>query len=397
MRVLHITTDDLGGAGLCCLRIHKSLLDVGIESKVVTLRNHLHVKEEYGYGFLKDKMSRLPSKLLRMMGLKLTERNEIMKLFLQNGGAYSLPKSSVNLLDFKWIEWADIIHLHWVNNYLDYPSFLSGINKPIVWTLHDENFFFGIAHYSDTLLPDHPLEQKYLRMKRDAISHVERMAVVLLSEFLRKKFEGDELLNGRMVRVINNPIETQDFKPLDRLVARRKLGLPEEDLLIGFTANQIFDERKGLKVLSKVVEGMEFVKGKKASILAIGGNDNKKSLSNVISIGVVKEASVMSEVLSACDFFAMPSTQEAFAQSPMEAMACGLPVVAFPVSGTSELINENNGVVCTDFKPEALCNGIKLLLSRKYDVSEIRQDMINRFSPEAIARKYVRLYEDISH
>ena len=29
---------------------------------------------------------------------------------------------------FKWVEWADIIHLHWVNDYLDYPSFFKKNN-----------------------------------------------------------------------------------------------------------------------------------------------------------------------------------------------------------------------------------------------------------------------------
>lgn len=78
-------------------------------------------------------------------------------------------------------------------------------------------------------------------------------------------------------------------------------------------------------------------------------------------------------------------------------MACGLPVVAFPVSGTEELVNERNGVVCDDFTAEALRHGIETLMSRHYDSAEIRQDMVKRFPPNAIAQKYIDFYNDMCH
>ena len=123
MKILHITTDDSGGAGLCCLRIHQSMLKLGIESRVVTLHNNKKANEEYEYGRIFDKISKIPSKILRMIGLTITDSNRVMRLCIQNGTAYSIPCSSVNLLTYKWTKWADVIHLHWVSNYLDYSSF----------------------------------------------------------------------------------------------------------------------------------------------------------------------------------------------------------------------------------------------------------------------------------
>lgn len=112
-------------------------------------------------------------------------------------------------------------------------------------------------------------------------------------------------------------------------------------------------------------------------------------------MGYKATADALCEVFSAADFFALPSMQEAFALTPMQAMACGLPVVAFPVSGTPELINEINGVVCSDFTVEALQEGIMTLMSRNYDAATIRQDMVNRFSPIDIAERYCCLYNDL--
>lgn len=82
----------------------------------------------------------------------------------------------------------------------------------------------------------------------------------------------------------------------------------------------------------------------------------------------------------------MPSYKEHFAQAPLEAMACGTPVIAFPCSGTEELITPQNGIRCTDFTLEALEEGIRKALQTEYNSDEIRQDMLNRYAPEKIAK-----------
>lgn len=91
---------------------------------MVVLNNTQHAKEEYQYGKMRDKLAKVPSKILRLIGFTITERNQLIKLSRKNN-AYTRPVSLIDLTDNKWIEWADIIHLHWVNNYLDYPSFFT--------------------------------------------------------------------------------------------------------------------------------------------------------------------------------------------------------------------------------------------------------------------------------
>ena len=293
----------------------------------------------------------------------------------------------------RWVEWADVIHLHHVGDYIDYPSFFGGIGrKPVVMTLHDENFFYGLAYYESHLQREHPLERYYAELKRKAFAQAQNMGIVLLSEYFREKFHGHQLLQGNEVRVINNAVDTTVYKPIPKTDARQRLGLSTDDTLIVFSAFVVSDQRKGLDKLSEAVAR---IGNPRIRIVAAGQNIHHRSWPNVIEMGYKATAEALCEVLSAADFFALPSSQEAFALAPMQALACGLPVVAFPVSGTAELINERNGVVCRDFTVEALQEGITTLMGRPYDGAAIRQDMVNRFSPEVIARKYCCLYHDL--
>lgn len=356
---------------------------------MVVLNKYTQIENVERYGYWRWRLAKIPSGLLYRYGFKVTRRNKTRAL----GGG--LPTSVVNLLHCRWVEWADIIHLHNVSDYLDYPSFFQGIgSKPVVWTLHDKNFFYGLAYYEDHWKPEHPLEQYYMEMKHRALAQVKTMGVVMLSEFYREKFQGHELLKGRDVRIINNAVDTTTYHPIPKPEARQRLGLSEDETLIAFAATYMSEQRKGLDKLSEAVSriGNPHIK-----IVAVGRNIHHHTWPNVIEVGFKDTAESLCEVFSACDFFAMPSMQEAFALTPMQAMACGLPVVAFPVSGTSELINDTNGVVCQDFTVDSLVEGLKTIMSRKYDADAIRQDMTNRFSPTIIAQKYIDLYESLLH
>ena len=387
MKILLVTRDDIGGIGQVCIDLMHSLKMLGHECHMLVLNKYTQNEDIERYGYWRWRLAKMPSGLLAHYGFAVTKRNKAKRL----GGA--IPTSAVNLMHSRWVEWADVIHLHHVSDYLDYPTFFQGIGSiPVVWTLHDESFFYGLAFYEDHWKPEHPLEQYYKEMKHRALAQVKTMGVVMLSEYYRKKFCNSELLDKREVRVINNAVDTAKYYPIPKTDARRQLGLSMDDTMIAFSAFVVTDPRKGLDKLSEVVSriGNPHIK-----IVAVGKNIHHRSWPNVIEMGFKDTAESLCEVFSACDLFAMPSKQEAFALTPMQAMACGLPVVAFPVSGTSELINEHNGVVCTDFTVEALQEGIITLMSRNYDAAAIRQDIINRFSPIDIADRYCSLYNDL--
>ncbi len=387
MKILIVTLDDIGGVGRVCLDLMKTFRQMGHECHMLVLNKYTQTDGVERYGYLRWKLSKKLSGMLCKLRVEKTKRNEVLQL----GGG--IPTSAVNLLHSRWVKWADVVHLHHITGYIDYRSLFTSIgNKPVVFTLHNENFFYGLAYYEFQLQCEHPLEQYYAQMKRHVLAQAKNLGIVMLSDYYGEKFKGHELLKGREVRIINNAVDTTIYRPIPKADARLRLGLSRNDILIGFVAFCISEQRKGIDKLSEAVCR---IGNPNIKIIAVGKNIHHHSWPNVIEMGYKDTTDALCEVLSAADFFAMPSTEEAFALAPMQAMACGLPVVAFPVSGTSELINDLNGVVCSDFTVEALQAGIMTLMSRSYDAAAIRQDMVTRFSPELIASKYCSLFSDL--
>jgi glycosyltransferase involved in cell wall biosynthesis len=98
------------------------------------------------------------------------------------------------------------------------------------------------------------------------------------------------------------------------------------------------------------------------------------------------------------DTFILPSTNEGMPNVVLEAMACGLPCLVNKVSGAEDIINGDNGLLFDVQKPETLL-GALIKLNDASLISEIgvkaRKTIINGFSLESVAEKYVNLYEEM--
>lgn len=397
LKVLHICTTDRGGAGLCCLRIHQALLGQGIDSKVLTLNKYsTNIPQVYQYGYFKKYGTwkalfiKAIAKVLWPLGIKIGDALEAYHLSLKIGLPTSLPVSLYDVSCHPLVQEADVIHLHWVSNFIDYPSFFQKVKKTIVWTQHDQNLFHGIFHYDTKRYNDLALERKYYEIKRNALAKADHLGIVFLSNMMRDIYSENPMICSRPSTVINNPVDCSLYHHVDRQRARKHFGISKDSIVFVFVAASISEERKGLKMLSSTLQRMNL---SNAYILAIGDTSNYTPLPFVHAVGIIRDAELLSVAYSTGDYFVMPSTMEAFAQTPIEAMACGVPAIVFPVSGTEELIRPQNGVRAAGFTSEDLEVAINQAMRTKYDANLIRQDMIDRFSPEIIARQYIDFYE----
>lgn len=406
MKVLHIATMDCGGAGIAASRIHHALLRMGVDSRMLVRfkrsNDETIMVAEPNTGLKQASSAPLVRKVkqvLRRRGRCLTRveqyERQLNVLDRAYGVAYTLPVSNFDLSQHPLVQQADLIHLHWIENFIDYPTFFDRVNKPIVWTFHDENVAFGGFHYSDEAMrlkePFSSMEQAFMEIKRKALANGNHnIHMVALSRMMEQFYHQHSLFTSYPVEIIHNGIEPENFAVLDQNFCREALNLPEGRKVITFCATDINDTHKGLEVLIQSLMGVNDTH--KISLLCIGGGALPQADFPVVGTGPVANPRLLSIAYSAADLFVLPSSQEAFAQAPLEAMACGCPVVAFPCSGTEELINDGNGVRCRNFTPEALSEGVKQALNCTFDRQSIRNEVFARFNIDHIAHQYLDLY-----
>lgn len=414
MKILHINASQQGGAALCAIRICKALNAQGIESRMLFADGKELPEGIDGAIARPDKnwwdsniLTRIARRVLvdtplypmdkYKMDRKLQKVNSRLPKRLYLHGPFSNYK---NIAHHPLVEWADVIHLHWVPDFVDYPTFFKEVKKPIVWTLHDHFPAVGVMHFEKNGKESVPTSLKCLDIfcrdvKHKSLETVNRLNVVAISKQMEIICKKSDILGGFPITLINNGIEEYIYKPVDKLIARKALGIQQNHFVISFCSQTLSDERKGLRELILAIERIGI---KNITIVCIGGGDLPiKTSINVIKAGTISNSSIMNLLYSSSDYFAMPSYQEGFAQTPMEAMACGTPVIAFPCSGTEELITNENGIICDDFTVDALESAINQALNTHFDRDKVRDSVVSRFRYDLIAKKYIDLYNSILH
>ena len=135
----------------------------------------------------------------------------------------------------------------------------------------------------------------------------------------------------RQSAVIYYGLDERLFKPIDRALARRLLGVPDVLPVIVMGAVNLDDRRKGGAALKAVIAALRG----KAHFLAFGRADS--GLGGVQSTGFLRDFRRMPLIYSAGDVFLGTSLEEAFGQTFCEAAACGLPSIGFRVGGVPEI------------------------------------------------------------
>lgn len=410
MKILHISTGNTGGAGLASERLHLGLRAIGVESKMLVLRKRGDSEEVHRYrqvshtqlAFVDSGLSLL-SAVNKRLGLPLSRaqryRNRLNRLKRGSKPApfFTLPFSDFDVASHPLVREADVIHLHWIADFIDFPTFFRKVKKPVFWTLRDENAFLGGFHYAMELDKANSgyraLDMELADAKGRFLSDASRLSFIFLSQMMTRQFDNHPMTAGRRNFTIPNLVNPQAFRPMRRSLAREFWNLPEDSIVLCFAAAPLWGERKGLREL---IDAVRILGRSDIMVMAIGNGDPHSVVDvPVFYTGHLSDERLMALAYSAGDFFVMPSFQEAFAKTPLEAMACGLPTVAFPCSGTEEVIHGGNGILTSEFTARSLAASLKEAIATSYDRDKIREDIIERFSVEAIAKQHFAAYKDV--
>ncbi len=118
--------------------------------------------------------------------------------------------------------------------------------------------------------------------------------------------------------------------------------------------------------------------------------------SQVDFLGPLDRDSVKLELL-ATDALVLPSYYETFGVVAIEALACGVPVIATRCGGPESIVNESNGLLVSPGDVNSLAAAMQQMRNDRgrYDPGAIRRDCLARYSNGAVARQLTALYGSI--
>lgn len=217
----------------------------------------------------------------------------------------------------------------------------------------------------------------------------------------------------REIFLIPNGIDTELFKPMARNeTLAEMLGLggktkEERSAVIGFAGE--LREKKGLRALLSGYA--QAAKSRPASLLIVGevrdGEDKKffdefKSANSQLPITVTGPVphEDMPAYYALMDVLVHPSLRDGMPNAALEAMACGLPVIATPVGGILDALEDGeNGVLVNVNDAAALAGKIVELLDDPQKRAGLgqraRETVVEKFGLEAELRANLRVYESL--
>jgi alpha-1,6-mannosyltransferase len=157
-------------------------------------------------------------------------------------------------------------------------------------------------------------------------------------------------------------VDTTVFTP-DRCDAawRASLGLPSSARLIVFAGR--FAPEKNLQTLVDAVALL----GEPYWLIAIGAGPMPPRGARVIVLPIVSDSTRLASMLASCDVFVHAGRQETFGLAALEAMACGLPVVAAACEGMTETVDATVGRGVTSAAAEEFAVAISDVFARGVD------------------------------
>ena len=310
----------------------------------------------------------------------------------------------------------DIIHLHNIHGYYINMEvlfhYLKKVNIPVVWTFHDcwpitghcSYFTFVGCEKWKTQCYSCPQKKGYpasyfidrskknYNLKKELFNSLPNLTLVPVSQWLAGILN-ESILQNFPIKVINNGINTEVFKPSMISDFRKKYGLKDKFILLGVAS--VWEERKGLKdfiELSKLLNS-------DYQIVLVGLTKKQIELlpKNILGIERTESVDALADIYSTSDVFINPTYEDNFPTTNLESLACGTPVITYKTGGSPEAIDVSTGIVVEQGNINKLVEAIFTI--KKIGKQYYSDACVNRahklYKKEDRYKEYIQLYNEL--
>jgi glycosyltransferase involved in cell wall biosynthesis len=166
---------------------------------------------------------------------------------------------------------------------------------------------------------------------------------------------------NRDIAIWTRGVDREQFNPDRRDMAwRRSAGIGDDEMAVLFLGRILME--KGLDVFADAIHAFA-ERGTRHRVLVIGEGPARswfeEQLPGAIFTGELT-GDVLATAVASADLLLNPSITEAFGNVTLEAMACGLPVIAAEASGTTNLVRHNvTGTLVDGAEPEEFADALE--------------------------------------
>jgi glycosyltransferase involved in cell wall biosynthesis len=238
--------------------------------------------------------------------------------------------------------------------------------------------------------------------RKSAVFQDTRLSLVAPCRWLLERAERSLIAPAIVdARVIPYGIDLAMFAPGNRAEARRALGLPPDAAVLVFAANGIRDSPwRDYRSLRAALEGLD-LGGRRIICLALGdgGQTEWKGEAEIRFVPFIHDRGHLARHYQACDVYVHPAVADTFPNSVIEALACGVPVVATRVGGIPEEVDDEvTGLLVPPRHPVLLRGALKRVLLdeelRTRMGARAAQQARRRFHIDREVKAYLDLYAE---
>lgn len=399
--IVHVSTNQSGGAGNAARRLHEGLRLDNIDSYFVSALGTANSKQHLE--ILAKRYPRFWKRAARKLGFGLSTQDQWDRKTATMNGANVFAsgiETDSTLLEHARLRNATIINLHWVAGILPWRTFFQSAQCPVVWTLHDMNPFLGIFHYETdrqrASVAAQQLDAQILEQKQKILTRGTAPVIVSPSAWLRDKAQSSHLFRQFQHRHIPNGLNTHVFRPYSQAMARSVFRLPTDRKLMLVVAERLDDYRKGFDLLLKALQMPELAA--EWDLVAVGEGDIPLESLTYHRIGAISDERLMALAYAAADMTVIASREDNLPNVILESLCCGTPVVGTPAGGIPEpIIRGRDGFVAESITSDALSAAIRQAMSHTFDREIIAKEAAARFDSALQAKRYQALYNELCY